>query len=159
MHSSCSLSCWRTWQVVSGPAEGMQKWGSGSSPGREVEGRGRTGVEWKLAPHYLQQLVHSLMIKCRSSICDESVCLCVWERENICVHINICSLCLFNSPLHHFKNKPFLYFRGENNVDQCCSVCLKIMILRGVCCSGRGSCLTQGKARWRRAELCYPLCP
>lgn len=60
---------------MSGPAEGMEKYGSGSSPGREVERRGRTGVEWKLAPHYLQQLVHSLMIKCWSSICDESVCM------------------------------------------------------------------------------------
>lgn len=36
-------------------------------------GRGRTGVEWKLAPHYLQLLVHSLMIKCWRSICSETV--------------------------------------------------------------------------------------
>ena len=53
-------------------------------------GGGGVGVEWKLAPHYLQQLVHSLMIKCWRSICEEIVgvhalvCVCVC---NVCTHI------------------------------------------------------------------------
>lgn len=156
MHSSCSLSRWTTWQVVSGPAEGMQKWGSGSSPGREVEGRGRTGVEWKLAPHYLQQLVHSLMIKCRSSICGERARLCAWESASVCVHIDICSLCLFNSPLHHFKIRPCC--RGGNIVQWCCSVCLRVMIGGEFVVLGEEVDSPWGEAKGRRAKLCYPLC-
>lgn len=31
----------------------------------------------------------------------------------MCVHINICSLCLFNSHLHHFKNRSFLCFKAD----------------------------------------------
>lgn len=44
-HSSCRLSCRTTWQVVSGPAERMEKWGSGSSPGRRGCG-GSGGEDW-----------------------------------------------------------------------------------------------------------------
>lgn len=29
------------------------------------------------------------------------------------MHINICSLCLFNSHLHHFKNRSFLCFKAD----------------------------------------------
>lgn len=61
-------------------------------------GRGRTGVEWKLAPHYLQLLVHSLMIKCWRSICSERVR--ALESVSICVQTNI--VCLPNKTFFLF---------------------------------------------------------
>lgn len=144
----------------------MEKWGSGSSPGREEERRGRTGVEWKLAPHYLQQLVHSLMIKCWSSICDKSVCMyaCVCKREGayVCILTYVHCVCLI--PLYTTLKISLVCALGEKCHALMCFCLSEDYDLRGVCCSGRGSHLTQGwgagKKSW--AELCYsplPLTP
>lgn len=113
----------------------MEKWGRGSSPGREVKSRGRTGVEWKLAPHYLQQLAHCLMIKCWSSICDESVCVftyvyvCERERAYVCILTYAHCVCLI--PLcTTYEISLFLCFTGKEILHCRSYVCLKIMIWR-----------------------------
>lgn len=54
--------------------------------------------------------------------------VCTRERGGICVHINIWSPCLFNSPLRHFKNKSRLCFKGENVMHGCVTVRQRIMI-------------------------------
>lgn len=42
MHSSCSFSCCRTWQVVSGPVEGMEE----RERQLSGEGGGKEGEDW-----------------------------------------------------------------------------------------------------------------
>lgn len=71
----------------------MEESGSGHSQGRGGGGGGggkggRGGVEWELAPYYLQQLVHSLMIKCGRSICGD-VCVCTYICVWVCVKASV----------------------------------------------------------------------
>lgn len=72
------------------------------------------------------------------------VCVCEREREreSICLLISICSTCLFNSPFYHFLK--YVCASG----GKCQALVLLCLTgdydLKGVCCSGRGSPLTQG---------------
>lgn len=115
---------------------GWRSEGAAALLGGRWKGRGRTGVEWKLAPHYLQLLVHSLMIKYWRSICSERVRTYVWafESGSTCVQTNIMCLPYMNFFPICFK---------ETLIKQCCCfVCNKKK--KGFCCSGRGNRLTQG---------------
>lgn len=102
------------------------------------------------------------MIKCWSSICDKSVCVCVYEKGSICVHINICSLSWFNSPLQHLRSNPCLCLWETVSCTDVSVFCFVFFPedydWRGVCCSERGSLLTQGwgAGKKSRARLLPP---
>ena len=81
--------------------------------------------------------------------------VCVCERGSICVHINICSLHLFNSPLQLCKYKSFPCCRGGHVIHWCCSVCLRIKIWGEFVVPREEAVSHRGEEKGRRAELCY----
>lgn len=84
------------------------------------------------------------------------VCVCVYETRSICVHINICSLSWFNSPLQHLRSNPCLCLWETVSCTDVFVFCFQSTMIGGEFVVPREEVFSpRGEEQERRAERGY----